>query len=126
MRRALTLLLAGALLSACGASSKPSRPSLPSGSDIYTLRHNPTHCLVDRPSLQAEVQTPQGWERVALEDVDEDADAVARLLKRWADEPYVEVRLAGRLGVDTRTYLGNHVARVLRVAELDPPEDEGE
>lgn len=120
MRAALVLLMGGAL-AACGGPRSTRPPALPEGSGVYVLRHNPSRCLIDRPTLQTEVQTPQGWERVALEDVDEEADAVARLLARWRDQPHGTHHVAGRLGGDTRTYLGNHVARVLRVAELDPP-----
>ncbi|MCA9545089.1 MAG: hypothetical protein KC613_11885 [Myxococcales bacterium] len=119
-----TLLLAALALAAgcAGAPKGPRKPPLPKGDGVYTLRHNPPTCLVDRPALHAEMDTALGWERVALEDADDEVPVVAEVIARLRAAPGVPVKVAGALSSETRTWLGSHAARVLRVEALDPPE----
>jgi hypothetical protein len=113
------------LLAACGGAS-PRRPAAPKprlveGEGAYVLRYNPPRCL-STPDLFFEVQTPLGWERVALENADEEAELVDALAAEASVRP------------EALPYGGDHAARVLRVqaagaedeeqTEGEPPADE--
>ncbi len=120
--RALGLLL----LVGCGGSSAnaPPRADLVEGQGIYVLRHNPPPCLADRPELAAELQTPSGWERVALIDHAGERPLVAGLLEGMRGAPGVVRRVRADVTDELRPYGAGHRARVVQVLELDPPESE--
>ena len=91
------------------------------GVGIFAVRRNPPGCLRDRPDLHMEVRTPTGWERVALENTDEEQDLVAGLRARFIRDPWAEISARVRFTSDVRLYGDNHAARVVRLLELDPP-----
>lgn len=120
MRLALILVLVGCGAAACGAEPA-SRPPLPEGRGVYTVRFNPPPCLSGRPELQVEVQTPQGWERVALElSAEGEEDLVAVLLERFAATPDAAVRVDARFTSELVAWSGRHHSRVFRLFSLDP------
>ncbi|MEZ4466875.1 MAG: hypothetical protein R3F60_08215 [bacterium] len=108
------------LLAACGAEP-PRRPPLPEGRGLYTTRLNPPPCLAGRPELHVEVQTPQGWERVAVELPEEDGeDQVAALLDRFTDDALRTVQVEATFTGGVVAWGGRHQSRVLRILRLDP------
>lgn len=114
--------LAAATLAACGGS--PARPTAPKarlvdGEAVYELRYNPPRC-VTAVELHFEVQTPLGWERVSLENADEEADLVGPLTQVAGAQPEAPARVRGVIVDDGRPYGAGHVARVLRLLSIDP------
>ena len=95
----------------------PPKPDLPDGDGIYTLRYNPPACC--DPLLHFEIQTPSGWERVALEGAN-DADQVEILLTDFRQRPNELRRIEGDLSFRLVEWNGRHRARVLVVRQLDP------
>lgn len=123
------------LLAACGSTPKRGaadpRVAVPlvDGDAIYRLRYNPPPCLADRPELHVEVETPAGWERVALESAEVEPDLVIALLTRFGREPRAVLPVQADLTGATRTWAGGHVARILRIQLIDPvlpPEESDE
>lgn len=119
------------LLLACGGDQRPDRPAPPplvEGTAAYQVRYNPAACLTDRRLLHAEVKTPRGWERVALEDADEELPLVQRLLDQLNRQPDELVWVRADLTDRAVSWSGNHAARVLSLLALDveppPPEPE--
>lgn len=115
-----------AALAACGGSARTgvvlraSEP-LPDGEAVYRVRYNPPPCLADQPELHAEVSTPAGWERVALETSSDETDAIAALLGRFDHEPSGVVPVLGTLTNRVRQWSGQHASRVFVVQVVDPP-----
>ena len=107
----------------CGAApatpEPPQKPSLPEGKGVYLLRHNPIPCVTDAQDLALELRSDVGWERVSVEDADEEQPLVETMLTEMsrAAEPR---RVRGRITERVRRWTGGHVARVLLVIELDP------
>lgn len=135
MIRPLPILLLLALLPllGCGGGRRPhlgggARVAQPlaEGEAIWRLRYNPPPCLADQPELHAEVETPAGWERVALESASDDADLVSGLLARFGRDPRAAVTVLGNLTNRARTWSGQHASRVFVVQQLDPPPPEEE
>lgn len=131
----LTLVSAvSLLLLACGSTPKRGaadpRVAVPlvDGDAIYRLRYNPPPCLADRPELHVEVETPAGWERVALESAEVEPDLVIALLTRFGREPRAVLPVQADLTGATRAWAGGHVARILRIQLIDPvlPPDESD
>lgn len=125
IRLLILSLMAGALL-ACGAAPAPGTgvklvEPLVEGEGTWRARYNPPPCLADRPELHAELETPAGWERVALESGSDDADLVAALLGRFDAAPGAFVAVRGVITSRTRTWTGQHASRVFVVQEVDPP-----
>jgi hypothetical protein len=108
------------ILVGCGGAPAV-RPPLPEGRGVYALRFNPPPCLSGRPDLQVEVQTPQGWERVALDaPVEGDDDLLAVLLDRFAQNPDALVQVDARFTSELVGWSGRHQSRVFRLISLDP------
>lgn len=108
-----------ALLAAC-SGAPVSRAPLVDGRGIYTLRYNPPACLVGRPELHFEVQTPQGWERVALETPEEgEDDLVAELTTRSETAPDAPVQVEATFTPNVLAWSGRHQSRVVRLIALD-------
>ncbi len=123
--RLATGLLAASLL-ACGGTARRAPagpPAVAWGEGTFALRYNPPTCLADRPSLHAEVQTPTGWERVSLEEADDDAREVDTVLAQFAADPHAALTIEGEVLRETRLWMGNHAARVLRVDRVLGPHD---
>lgn len=119
MVRLLTLVLLAAV--GCGGSPrppKPERPPLAEGTGIYPLRYNAAPCL--RDDLHLEARTPAGWERVAVEDADEDGERVGDLLRRFRESPEAVISVRVTFTDRVRFWDGNHASRILRLVELDP------
>lgn len=107
------------LLVGCGGPPVV-RPSLPEGRGVYTLRYNPPPCLSGRPELHVEVQTPQGWERVALDaPADGEEDLLAVLLDRFGQSPE-PTQVDARFTSELMAWSGRHQSRVLLLISLDP------
>ncbi len=125
MRRLLALTLLTSIAAACGGGAPRApgapEPTLVDGEAIYPVRFNPPPCLTEGPELRVEVRTPAGWERVALEDADEDQPLMQTLLDDFAAAPDTVRSVRANLTSTLRPYGGQHVARVLRLIELDPP-----
>jgi hypothetical protein len=102
------------------APEPPPKPSLPEGKGVYLLRHNPIPCVTDAQDLALELQSQVGWERVSVEDADEEQPLVEALLAEMTRDAAPR-RVRGRITQRVRRWTGGHVARVLRVMELDPP-----
>lgn len=130
----IALVSAASLLLLAGCGSAPKRGAadprvavpLVDGDAIYRLRYNPPPCLADRPELHVEVETPAGWERVALESAEPEPDLVITLLTRFGREPRAVLPVQADLTNATRTWAGGHAARILRIQLIDPvlpPED---
>lgn len=121
-------VIAGALAVGCGGARRggpaaPPKPRLVEGEAIYELRYNPARCLGES-AHQFEVRTPQGWERVALENPDEERDLVAELARDAALDPAGIFRVRGALLADAFPIGGEHASRILRLLVLDPPPPE--
>ena len=116
MRAALLSLL----LVACGggpeAGAEP--PPLLDGRGTYLLRYNPPRCLVGAAELHVELRTPEGWERVALEDADPEVANAGPLLERLRSEPDSKIEVEGVLSSRVRRWDGNHGARILVLEAL--------
>lgn len=123
--RAALLLVISLLLAAAAALAQtppPEAPALelPRGDDTYVLRSNPCGCLSGAPELDMEVQTALGWERVAVENAEEEEDVVTPLRQRFRDAPDGLVPVHGVLTNDLRIFGDQHASRVLRLVALDP------
>lgn len=122
--RPITSFLLALLTLGCGASTGPGHrviEPLVEGEDVYLIRYNPPPCLAESPELHAEVSTPTGWERVALESGTDEVDLVASALAAFGQAPDAPLRVRGQLGGRVRQWAGQHVSRVLVVLEVDPP-----
>ncbi len=111
-------VLAASLL-ACGASG--TRPRLTvapliEGEGQYRLRRNPAPCLVGAPELDYEAETPHGWERISLENAEEDQDHVAQLVLLMNETPLAYVFVRGQLRAELVGYSDHH-ARTLTLLE---------
>lgn len=131
MIRVLLLSLTASALLACGAAPAPGPgvtlvEPLVEGEGTWQARYNPPPCLADLPELHAELETPAGWERVALESGSDEADLVAGLLGRFDTAPGARVPVRGVITSRTRAWPGQHVSRVFVVQEIDPPAAEVE
>ena len=104
---------------ACGGSAAAPRPPLPDGEAVYTLRLNPPPCLTGNPDLYFEVQTPLGWERVSLENPEEDQDLLGPFVAEAQTDPKAMHPVRARFRNETRAY-GEHAARVLRLLSVKP------
>jgi len=71
-----------------------------------------------------ELKSPQGWERVALEDVDEEVPLFEALLKRFQEEPQGLIEVQGRLVDTVQGYAGGHGSRLMWLESLEPGEKE--
>jgi hypothetical protein len=120
----LLLLLAPPALLTSGCGGPPGRIPLVDGQGIFALRYNPPGCLAGRPELHVEVKTPQGWERVALEQPAEDEpDLRQMLMTRFEGDQFAQVRVEGRFTGRIVVAVSGHASRVLRVLDLDPPDE---
>ncbi len=123
---ALSAFALSAFATGCGADPRapgPPAPTLVDGEAVYPVRFNPPPCLTEGPEVSVEVATPSGWERVALEDADEDTPQVRTLLADFARAPGDVRQVRAKLTNQLRPYGRQHVARVLRLIELDPPDE---
>jgi hypothetical protein len=123
MRLLRSLTLAACLAGCGGSGPKVARPKLVDGEALYVLRYNPARCVTS-PDLAFEVQTPGGWERVTLENGDDEADLLGTLVQQAGTQPDGPVRVRGVIFNDARPYGGGHVSRVLRLLLLNPPVEE--
>ncbi len=118
--RSLRLALTAALLG-CGSAPEVRPAPLAAGEQVWRVRYNPAACL--RPALALEVETPRGWERVFVEDADEERPLAAELLQAFGAAPDGERRVFADLGREGRGYGLGHAARALRLVDLElPPE----
>ncbi len=108
------VLLALTATLACGAAPGPPRPALPDGEGRFTLRYNRPPPLTGNPDLYFEVQGPTGWERVSLENPDEEQDLLTPLVALAEANPPVLIEVDAGFRRDTRAY-GDHTARVVRL-----------
>ncbi len=108
------------MLCACGGPAAPLRPQLPDGEGVYTLRLNRPPSLTGAPELYFEVQTAAGWERVALENPEDDQDLLATLLATAEQDPAGLFRVDAAYRHETHPY-AEHTARVVRLISLTPP-----
>jgi len=129
----MLLAVATSVQSGCGGGGRPDvvprdREPLPDGEGVYQLRYNPPPCLADQPELHAELRTPAGWERVALETAGEvgSGDRVTALLTRFGRSPTVVIPVLGTLTNRVRTWTGQHASRVFVVEVIDPPVEPSE
>ncbi len=125
MERVLPRALLPLFLMACSSGPTvlpPPAPELVEGEGVYVLRHNPPPCLRDRAELAAELDTPLGWERVAIEDASAEVPVLSALQARFREAPRAAIRVRGVVTDDARPFGDGHAARVLRLVELDPPE----
>lgn len=122
------LLLSLLMLSACSShtNSKPELPKLISGKGIYTLRHNPTACLMAQPELEFEIVHEQGTERVYIELSGESNEIYEALQAQAAKDPEGEWAIFGRLKQETFSYAGGHYARIFSPIEFAEKEVENE
>lgn len=124
LHRVLSILcvVAPLALAQSGCAGAPNRATLLEGQGVFTLRFNPPGCLAGRPELHVEVKTPQGWERVALEQPPEDEpDLRQQLLSRFEADPYDQVPVEARFTRRVIPAISGHASRVLRLIDLDPP-----
>jgi len=126
----LAIGVIGCLLVACGPMRAPTPgvrlvEPLVDGEGTYPVRYNPPPCLADQPELHAEVRTPAGWERVALETGPDDTDLVAALMTRFDADRAAVIPVRGNLTNRTRPWAGQHASRIFSVQEIDPPAPAG-
>lgn len=121
MPRPRLLALVPLLLLACGAAPQAPRAPLPDGEDTYVLRFNRPPCVTNNPELSFEVQVPGGWERVALENPDEEQDLLGPLLAEAEANPVAVQRVLATFRADTQAYREQHAARVLRLLAVPAP-----
>lgn len=125
-RAAAAALVAATLATAAGCGTGPERvrPRLAEGDGRFTLRFNRPPPLTGNPDLYFEVQGPAGWERVSLENPDEELDLLTSLVALAERTPAGLIEIDGSFRRDTRAY-GDHTARVLRVVAVPglPPEE---
>ncbi len=117
----LALVLTITLLGCGGAASEiPPTPDLVEGEGLYALRLNPPPCLRGQPAFHVELQTPAGWERVALAEGGE-TPLQAALLKRLGEATGV-VRMRAVVSDEVRSYGAGHHARVVRLLAFEEPD----
>jgi hypothetical protein len=78
------------------------------------LRYNRPPPLTGNPDLYFEVQGPTGWERVSLENPDEEQDLLTPLVALAEANLPVLIEVDAGFRRDTRAY-GDHTARVVRL-----------
>ena len=113
------LLVISSVATACGGPAAAPKPPLLDGEAVFTLRLNPPPCQTGNPDLYFEVQTPLGWERVSVENPEEDQDLVGPIVAEAQSDPKAMHRVRARFRNETRAY-GEHAARVLRLLSLKP------
>lgn len=113
LSRNLAFVLA-ALLTGCGGPSGPARPPLAEGEGKFRLRYNRPPSLTGNADLYFEVEGPAGWERISLENPDEEQDLLSPLVVLAEAAPDAVVTVEAAFRTDTRAF-GEHTARVLRL-----------
>ena len=76
---ALWLVALGSAV-ACGGPAAPPKPPLAEGDGPFRLRYNRLPTMPGNPDLFFEVEGPGGWERISLENPDEEQDLLATLV----------------------------------------------
>jgi len=114
-----TLLATGAPLAmvACGGGPERVDPRLADGDGRFTLRFNRPPALTGNPDLYFELQGTAGWERISLENPDEEQDVLTPLVALAERNPPALIEIEGTFRRDTRAY-GDHTARVLRIVAV--------
>lgn len=116
LSRNLALALA-ALVAGCGGPAGPARPPLAEGEGKFRLRYNRPPSLTGNADLYFEVEGPAGWERISLENPDEEQDLLSPLVVMAEAAPDAVVTIEGGFRADTRAF-GEHTARVLRLTSV--------
>ncbi len=101
----------------------PPPPPLADGDGPLRLRFTRPPTLSGNPDLYFEVEGPGGWERISLENPDDELDLLTPLVAEAEANPGTLLTVEGAFRPDTRAY-GEHTARVLRltaVASAPPP-----
>lgn len=111
---AVLAMTAPFVILACGGAPEHVRPRLAEGDGRFMLRFNRPPALTGNPDLYFELQGPAGWERVSLENPDEEQDVLTPLVALAERNPPALIEVEGSFRRDTRAY-GDHTARVLRV-----------
>lgn len=103
-----------ALLLGCGGPPGPARPRLAEGEGKFHLRYNRPPSLTGNADLYFEVEGPAGWERISLENPDEEQDLITPLVALAEATPDAVLVVEAGFRTDTRAF-GEHTARVLRL-----------
>jgi hypothetical protein len=110
-------LALAALLLGCGGPAVPAKPRLAEGEGSFRLRYNRPPSLTGNADLYFEVEGPAGWERVSLENPDEEQDLLTPLVGLAEVAPDTIVTVEAGFRTDTRAF-GEHTARVLRLQSV--------
>lgn len=114
LSRNLALAAAFAFVAACGGPAVAPSPALVEGEGRVRLRFNRPPTLSGNPDLFFELTGPAGWERISLENPDDEQDLLAVLVAEAEANPSAVFQVEGAIRPDTRAY-ADHTARVLRL-----------
>lgn len=117
LSRNLSLALAVSFTVACGGPAVVPPPPLADGDGPLRLRFNQPPVLAGNPDLYFEVAGPGGWERISLENPDDELDLLAMLMAEAEASPLAVFLVEGTIRPDTRAY-GDHTARVFRLTAI--------
>lgn len=115
--RALCVAAAFTSTVACGGPPGPAKPPLADGDGPFRLRFNRAPAWAGSNDLDFEVEGPAGWERISIENPDEEQDLLAALQVQAQASPLGFFVVEGTFRPETRAF-GDHSARVFRLTGI--------